>query len=1052
MTLPTSDRDNLMAALIALLLLLVFVVDWLTPVGYAGWILYFLPIGVSLHQSRVGLPLLLAALSPALMALGLWLSPDGADLAQSVVNRGAASLACITLGVTVWRTLSARQTVQRLVWLQQGEARVAQALLGEQSVASLSQGVLKALGDVLQADVGAIYQLDEQDWVLSGCLGADATALTARQPVDHGLMGPLREAGAARLVRHVPPAHLDRVTALGRSAPDSLLLGPLAADGVVCGMVELGVNRAGRGFDHGLALLDKCAEPIGLALRGAIYRQKLLELLQETQQQKAMLQTHQEELKVTNEALDARNQRLQASEEELRVQGEELQALTEALEEKNQSLSLQKKEVEAQNARLSSLSQALQEKAHDLERSGRYKSEFLANMSHELRTPLNSLLLLSRSLLGNDDGNLTDDQLESLEIIQKGGRDLLALINDILDLAKVEAGKLTFHRDVVDLPDLLDGITRQLQPLATQKSIGLTLTVDPDGPATITSDAQRIEQILKNLLSNALKFTSTGAVTLTLGRLAQRICLPQGELCEGISIAVQDSGIGIPPERLQDVWEAFQQADGSTSRLYGGTGLGLTISRQLAWRLGGDILLTSTEGVGSTFTLVLPLVVPSTGEGDSAQALPVAVVPKMPRPPRLPATAAAQEGVGENVLSDDREGVLATDKAILIIEDDLDFARVVMKQVRKRGFKALATPLGEDGLALALRYKPAGIVLDLGLPDVDGEEVLQRLKHDARTRSIPVHIASGRDKDPHLMSLGAAGYLQKPMQEDDLGDIFASLAHFDPQRTRRVLVVEDDKGTQEGLKKLLGRSDTEITFAASAAQALEALNRQTYDCWVLDLQLPDRSGLDLLKELQADTRELPPVIIHTGKDLSELEYKALREYADRIVLKGTHSPERLLDEVSLFLHSVQAQQPARKRVVPGPVTRPQAVFLGQRVLVVDDDIRNTFALAKALKPYGLDIVLADDGQLALDKLNADPEIKLVLMDLMMPVMDGYEAMRRIRADERWAQLPVIALTAKAMQEDKQKCLQAGASDYLPKPIDLDRLVTMMQIWLSRRAD
>lgn len=1058
---------------------LVFLVDINTSVGYAAWILYLVPVGLALLQPWLPLPLLGAGLATVLIALGLVLSPTGMDVRVAMFNRSAAVLACWTLGYLVWRTLQLRAQAARLQWLQQGEAQVSSALVGEQTVEWVAQAALGALCPLVGAEAGVLYQLEQVgdgdapepaaptsqgSWLLGGAHGVDVASLPLRLPGRHGLLGLVGPESGIRLVRDVGEHHVAVATGLGSSEPRQVVLCPLMADGVLVGVMELGLLRAVDHFDAEQALLQRCAEPVGHAVRAAGYRQKLVALLEETRSQSQLLQEQQEELRVSNEELEERNQRLQATEEELRQQSEELKALNEELTERAVALEQQKAEVQSSNRSLEAARQELEAKARQLETTGRYKSEFLANMSHELRTPLNSLLLLSGALQANEEGNLTPDQLESVAIIAKGGRDLLTLINDILDLSKIEAGKLVFHREPVDLAELAQGVAAQLRPMAEKKGLQLLLDLASDAPAVITSDGQRIEQVLKNLLSNAIKFTERGQVTLALGALAGPTPVTHGVLPQGVALAVSDTGIGIALERQGEVWEAFQQADGSTSRRYGGTGLGLTISRQLAQHLGGDIQLESQPGKGSTFTLLLPLASPESAQGENRMgvASPVALAAaehaQQVVPVPQPASAVVVPNVsgdttlpGHNPLSDDRSQLAPGERSMLLVEDDEVFARLVMRMVRKQGFKVLVATLGSDGLALARHFRPAGIVLDLGLPDMDGEEVLRQLKADERTRNIPVHIASGRDKDPALLLMGAAAYLKKPVDAAQLAQVLESVAHFDPSRARRVLVVEDHLPTQTGLKKLLSRDGAEVLVAGSGAAALAQLQQQPVDCLVLDLTLPDMDGLTFLKTLQAQTKALPPVVVHTGKDLSETEYRALREYSDRIVVKGSLSPERLTEEVSLFLHTMGTRVPASTLAPLPPAAHAEQVLVGRKLLIVDDDVRNTFALAKALKPHQLEVVLADDGQLALDKLAADPGIELVLMDIMMPVMDGYEAMRRIRADSRWADLPVIALTAKAMADDKQKCLDAGASDYLPKPVDMDRLLAMLRVWLSRRA-
>jgi len=911
--------------------------------------------------------------------------------------------------------------------LDEGMVGLAEDMRGDHAPAALAGRVLAFMADRLEAMVAAFYLPDERGELVLAAHHAFShrLPLSERITAGRGLLGQAVAAGKVQILRDVPPDYLPLGSGLGEAAAGEVLLVPFLYRGEVFGAAEFA--RFGHFEDHQVKFAERAAEPVAVTLGMAYSRVQTAALLSQSQ-------TLSEEL--------------QAQQEELRIRNDEMIVMNEELEEKTQALNKQKEDLAGKNAELEAAGRDLEQKAEQLALGSRYKSEFLANMSHELRTPLNSLLILSHILTDNVDGNLNDDQIESLRIIHKGGEDLLILINDILDLSKIEAGMIVIEKASVELPVLLNDVARQLRPIAESKGLDFTVTIAPEAVRYIVSDGHRIEQIVKNLLSNALKFTSKGGIGVTLAPLPPGVFLPRGEAARGVAILVEDTGIGIPVERQREVWDAFQQADGSTSRKFGGTGLGLTISRHLARLLGGEILLTSEPDRGSTFTVVLPLDLPPDVETEAARApararAPLAGIPALPEPESLSVL---------NLLGDDRDAITPGDKAMLIIDDDPDFAGLVMRQVRSKGFRALVAATGGEGLALARYLLPSGIVLDRGLPDLDGEEVLRRLKADERTRAIPVHIASGRDKDPALLLMGAAAYLHKPVSVEDLARIFDSVAHFAPGQPRRVLVVEDDPATQTGLKKLFGKGDTIVDCVTTGAETQAILKDTRYDCLILDLKLPDMSGLELLQALQAREEDLPPIVVHTGQELTADEYKALREYSNRIVVKGAQSPERLMEEVSLFLHTVSAHMPLSRRQAAQKLEFPKDRLAGRKVMIVDDDVRNTFALAKVLRPHGLDIVLADDGQLALDNLAGDPEIDLVLMDIMMPVMDGYEAMRRIRADGRWPGLPIIAMTAKAMAEDKQKCLDAGANDYLPKPVGIEQLLALVQVWLTRGRD
>ncbi|OUR86391.1 hypothetical protein A9Q92_05730 [Methylophaga sp. 42_8_T64] len=790
-------------------------------------------------------------------------------------------------------------------------------------------------------------------------------------------------------------------------------------------------------------------------------------LLEEAESNADSLRAQQDLLEQSNQELEEQTQALKASEEELKAQSEELHQSNEELREKSNFLVQQKMEIEKQNRAIEESRQDIIVKAQELEISSKYKSEFLANMSHELRTPLNSLLILSKSLADNRPGNLNDDQIESASTVYEGGQELLSLINDILDLSKVEAGKLSIHIDKVNLDEMKTSLGNKFKPLIEQKNLELILDSDDGVPEFITTDNQRAQQIVKNLLSNASKFTTKGSITVSIHAPASDINFSHSELTasDAIGISVIDTGIGIPEDKQREIFEAFQQADGSTSRRYGGTGLGLTISRELARLLGGEIQLQSEEGVGSTFTLYLPL----DGQAiiEKIQQVPdrrkKQVIPHVEDKPKAmktkPAEAQTVAEVDTIFLPDDRDVIKPNDKILLIVEDDKAFAKILLQLGRDKGYKCLTAGDGFSGLFLANKFQPSGIILDLGLPDIDGLAVLDQLKHELNTRHIPVHVMSGRDARKASLHAGAMEFLQKPISSDNISDSLNKIEQLLTNAIKKVLVVEDDDKNRKAVVKLIKNKHINVDAVADGQSAIDTLSSEQFDCIILDLNLPDMTGFEVLQALekQKDTT-LPPVIIHTGRDLSEDEYKNLNQYTDSIVIKGAASPERLFDEVSLFLHSVTATMPAKQQELIQMLHQPDQALQNKRILLVDDDVRNTFALSKELRERGMEVILADNGQMALEQLEANEGVDLVLMDIMMPVMDGHEAMKKIREQDQYKDLPVIALTALAMSEDRAKCIKSGANDYLAKPLDMDKLLSMMRIWLfnsldsDRRAD
>ncbi|MBW6512013.1 MAG: response regulator [Desulfuromonadaceae bacterium] len=899
---------------------------------------------------------------------------------------------------------------RRSDWLKSGINNANEQLRGEKNTQQLASDLLAFLIPCLGATVGALYLLDRQQEELtlasSWGLPKDFQPQTSLS-LGSGILGQAAREQRQICVHDMPSGYLPTSSALGKVATCEVIAHPLIHNGELFGALELGSLHPLP--DEARELLVYIGTDLALAIKVAQAREQIGALLEQAQQQT----------------------------EELRVQQEELQQSNEELEERAQLLEQQREQISVQNREIELATEQVQRKATELERISAYKSEFLANMSHELRSPLNSLLILSSLLKENRDGNLTEKQVKFAATINHAGEDLLALINDILDLSKVEAGHLQLCYAPLLLTELCSELQNLSQPLFEDKGLQLNITLSDDVPGAIDADRQRLQQILRNLLTNACKFTPQGEVSLRVRPLQP---YEGGVKGPGVAFEVQDTGIGIPPEKHQLIFEAFQQADGSTSRQYGGTGLGLSIALQLARHMGGNLLLASTPGQGSTFTLCLPLR-PAAG-----MAAPLDIPP-----PSAPATTAVKpEALADlpQPLSDDRALLTPDDRAILIIEDDLSFAQLLADMVRARHFKVLVAADGESGLALADHVKPSAVILDIMLPHIDGWAVMRRLKDNPRTRHIPVHFITCLDEEHKALAMGAVGYLRKPVSSEQLDSVFGTLEEAVSKTVRRLLIVEDNESEAAAMVELLGERNVEITVVSDGQAAIDHLKSNHFDCIVLDLGLTDTTGFTLLEHLRSHPQFFRiPVIIHSGQELSREDEHRLRRYSESIIIKGTRSPERLLNEVTLFLHLVESGLSPGKQQMIRTVLDKEAMLAGKKVLIVDDDMRNIFSLSSILAEKELVIFEAENGREALARLNEQPDIDLVLMDIMMPEMDGYAAMRAIRQDQRFTRLPIIAMTAKALKGDQEKCLEAGASDYLSKPIDTTKLFSLLRVWL-----
>lgn len=931
--------------------------------------------------------------------------------------------------------------LQQQAWLRTGQSELAQQGIGQMALPQLSQTLLQFLARYMGVVVGALYLRApdgsfrrvaaygfSDEWAQRDQLLKPAESLVAQAALERRILR----------LEPLPANYIQVASGLGAGAPASALLAPVDSDGVINGVIELGLLRpvAERDID----LLNMVKGNIGSAIEASHSRQRLQEVLAETQQLNEELQVQQEELRTANEELEEQSRVLEESQASLENQKAELEQTNEQLAE--QGLALDQK-----NAELTKAQQDLEERARDLERASQYKSQFLANMSHELRTPLNSSLILAKLLADNAQGNLDEEQVRFANTIYSAGNDLLNLINDILDISKVEAGKLDLVPENLSVRHVVEGMAMVFEPLARQKKLAFQLQVADGLAEHMVTDRQRLEQILKNLLSNALKFTSSGQITLSAQPAAN------GQ----VAFAVQDTGIGIRAEDQQGIFNAFQQADGTTSRKYGGTGLGLSISRDLAQLLGGSISLVSEPGKGSCFTLTLPLAwtapepgpragSSTTGEHTAAVEILRAPLPEVAAPTPAPAAPVPR------AFDDDRALVQAAGeprgRLVLVVEDDAPFARILYDLAHEKQYHCLVAFDADEGLALAREYRPDAVLLDIRLPDRSGLSVLQLLKDDAQTRHIPVHVVSGADNGEAALHLGAIGYALKPTTREQLMEVFRRIETKLTQKIKRVLLVEDDDRQRDSVVQLISDDDVEIVAVGSGEEALALLRSTVYDCMIIDLKLPDMQGNELLQRMAGEQlAAFPPVIVYTGRNLSRAEEADLHKYSRSIIIKGARSPERLLDEVTLFLHKVEADLSSERQRMLKTVRSRDRVFEGRRILLVDDDVRNIFALTSALEQKGALVEVGRNGYEALEKLDTVPDIDLILMDVMMPGMDGLEATRRLREDPRFARLPVIAITAKAMKDDQEQCLAAGASDYLAKPIDLSRLYSLLRVWM-----
>lgn len=949
---------------------------------------------------------------------------------------------------------------ERQNWLQTSIGDVAISYQGISHINQLAEAFITKMAHLVDASYGVFYLHKGGKLHRTASFAASGTDVGASVfHMGEGMVGQCAVEKRTFVMETIPDDHMKITTGLGDSTPRSILIFPVEYEGEIEGVIELASLEAFTPMH--LKLVEQARNTLGIAMNNVLAQMEVKRLLEESQTMSEELQVQTEELKAQSDELLSQQHEMKASNDALKQSEERLQRQQEELEQNNQELSNRTEQVEAHMRKIEEIKDEiekqnfmLEKQASDLQAASKYKSEFLANMSHELRTPLNSLLILSEILMGNKEGNLNEKQVDFARTIHSSGNDLLNLIDDILDLSKVEAGQMKIEMEPIILEEIKETLERSFEPLAAKKGIGFHVNMDQDLPQTIYTDVQRVQQILKNLLSNAFKFTSQGSVTLQVAHANHQQPFSESNQGEWIAFSVIDTGIGISMDKKDVIFQAFQQADGSTSRKYGGTGLGLTISRELAGLIGGYIDFKSQEGTGSTFTLYVPETqLPAEVSGAQEAAAAREVIPADPASSPGEVLATNIELTNPDLLTvsemeDDREHIQPGDRILLIIEDDIHFAKILLDIVRAHKFKGIVALKGDRGLALAHAYKPDAIMLDIQLPVIDGWTILERLKQQPDLRHIPVHVISVVDEPQQGLSMGAMAYLKKPANKDQIEGALAHIETFVNRGLKRLLIVEDDVILRNSMVELIGHDDVIITAVSTGAEALSELEREHFDCMVLDLGLADITGFELLDRIR-QTKHLQqlPIIIYTGKELDMKEEIELKKYAESIIIKNVKSQERLFDETALFLHRVEANLPEDRRDLLRKLYNNEDAFEGKRILLVEDDIRNIFSLVSVLESYKLNVVFTENGREALEMLQKDHHFDLVLMDIMMPEMDGYETMKAIRAIPQFDKLPIIALTAKAMKEDRQRCIDAGASDYITKPIDVEKLLSLLKVWL-----
>lgn len=908
-------------------------------------------------------------------------------------------------------------------WLQTGIAKLSESLVGQKNMDLLTNDALKTIVQYTESEAGAIYILDSHEHLdFAAGYSLDLSSVQKRFLPHEGVPGQALKADAVISLSDIPDAGLSVSFITGNVKPRFVLAMNIRHDGHSVGVIELASLSAYT--DQDVELLKEISDKLGAAIIAAQSRSRLQELLEETQSQSEELQSQTTELENINAELEAQSLKLQASEEELRVQQEELLQSNQELEERAQLL-------EERNEIIKERNDEILQKSKELELSSKYKSEFLANMSHELRTPLNSILLLSK--LMSDSERLEKEFVEYADVIQSSGQNLLKLIDEILDLSKIESGKM--HLDITDvkLHEVTTSIGRMFSPSAKSKGLDFEIEIDQAVPRELRTDRQRLEQILRNLLSNSFKFTSQGKVSLQVS--------PADE--EGyLKFTVTDTGIGVPAEMQSMVFEAFQQVDGSTRRKFGGTGLGLSISRELSKLLGGEISLKSEENKGSEFTVLLPIIYKGPREVILTEQA------SLRQEHQNPQTVSILPKAEYNDFEDDRDAISDSDRTILIIEDEVSFAKVLLDYTRRKKYKGIVSLSGEEGLQMAREFRPSAILLDILLPGINGWQVLEELKANPETRHIPVHVMSSLQVKNKSMLSGAIDFIDKPIGLEKMQQIFQKLEQA-LKKHEVVLIAEENKPHAQALAYFLNTNGIKTQVAHSVEASIEALNQKQNDCVILDVGIQDKDGLEALAIIKdSPGLESLPIIIFTGKSLSRGEELALKKYADSIVVKTAHSYKRILDEAGLFLHLVEEGERKNGKGVTSMRTKElKNILKGKRILVVDDDVRNIFSISKALELQNVEVLTATDGKEAMKLIKEADKPDAILMDMMMPEMDGYETIKNIRNLPGYKNIPILAVTAKAMAGDREKCIAAGASDYISKPVDIDQLLSLLRVWL-----
>jgi len=900
-------------------------------------------------------------------------------------------------------------------WLKTGEVELSEKIRGEQDIISLSTNIITYIAKYLNAQIGVIYiKTNDDTFNLFGSYACGRPEdLSKEIKLGEGIIGQVALEKQAIVITNVPENYIKITSGVGACVPKNILVTPFVYDNEVLGIIELGSFNEFTEIQ--LKFIEKVSSSIAITIHSAEVRLKMKELLHKTMVQSEELQSQQEELRQNNEELEEHTKSLKKSETYLRNQQQELSVVNEELEEK----------------------------AKALEITSKYKSEFLANMSHELRTPLNSILVLSQMLAGNNDAvSLSTKQLEFAKTIHSSGGDLLKLINDILDLSKVEAGKMEVNFEKIYLSELVGYVDRLFRPVAEQKGLDFKVEIEDELTDSIVSDSQRVQQIINNLLSNAIKFTSNGGVTMSIHAVKDHDVLNvEGNTENFIGVSITDTGIGVSYDKQVLIFEAFKQSDGTTSRKYGGTGLGLSISKELAGLLGGSINLVSEGEKGSTFTLILPYY------GHKVKSL---TIDSNTNTKQVEGNVLINSEISEHKNIDDRDIVNSFEKYILIIEDDKKFASTLLELAHEKGYKCLIAENGLTGIDLAMKYKPDAILLDIGLPDISGWKVVEKLKGNKDTENISIHVISGGDYYNSTEKVNSVlGYLKKPVSVESLEVVFMKIQNNIVKPLKKLLILDENKDEVKNIVQVLSKKGFQITLLDSGIEAYNLLKTELFDCLIMDLKIKDMSGFNLLAKLENENIANLQIIIYTENELSKDEELELQKYTQSIIIKGTRSAERLVSEVSLFLHDLDSKIEEKKIKIIKSEHEKKDSLNNKKILVVDDDMRNIFALTSVLEEKGLNVVIGRNGEEAIKKLYANLDIDLILMDIMMPDMDGYTAIREIRKLEQFHITPIIAITAKAMKDDKQKCIDAGADDYLTKPIDMDKLISLLRVWLYK---